>query len=107
MSIDNADVEGMRESAEQLDAGKYYGLMACMITGRSWQSITNGIYRTPRSESEVSTVNVWNPNFCAISFQTQKVSEILQKIVQILDIRSVWNLNCLETEQLLSVWNPY
>jgi aarF domain-containing kinase len=56
MSIDNADIEGMKESAERLDAGKYYGLMACMITGRSWQSIVKGIYRTPRSSSEVKTV---------------------------------------------------
>ena len=54
ISIDTADVEGMKESAEQLDAGKYYGLMACMITGRSWNSIVNGIYRTPRSATEVS-----------------------------------------------------
>ena len=53
MSIDNADVEGMQESADKLNAGKYYGLMACMITGRSWQAIINGIYRTPRTSSEV------------------------------------------------------
>jgi hypothetical protein len=57
MSIDNADIEGMRESAEKLDAGKYYGLMACMITGRSWQAIVNGIYRTQRSSSEVSKLS--------------------------------------------------
>jgi hypothetical protein len=40
-----------------LDAGKYYGLMACMITGRSWQAIVNGIYRTQRSSSEVSKLS--------------------------------------------------
>lgn len=64
-SIDNADVEGMQESAETLNAGKYYGLMACMITGRSWQSIVKGIYRTPRSSGEV-----WE-------FSNEKVSSIL------------------------------
>ena len=53
LSIDNADVDGMKESAEKLDAGKYYGLMACMITGRSWSSIVRGIYRTPKTSSEV------------------------------------------------------
>jgi aarF domain-containing kinase len=52
-SIENADVKGMQESAESLNAGKYYGLMACMITGRSWDSIVRGIYRTPRSSGEV------------------------------------------------------
>lgn len=56
MCIDTADVEGMKESAEKLNAGKYYGLMACMITGRSWQSIVKGIYRTPKTSSENSEV---------------------------------------------------
>ena len=57
LSIDNADVEGMKESAEKLDAGKYYGLMACMITGRSWSAIVKGVYRTPKTTSEVGKLD--------------------------------------------------
>ena len=65
LSIDNADVEGMKDSAEKLDAGKYYGLMACMITGRSWPAIVKGIYRTPKTASEASPA-YWSTS-CVLS----------------------------------------
>ncbi|KAJ9587302.1 hypothetical protein L9F63_019178, partial [Diploptera punctata] len=44
-SILNKDKEGMRQHSENLGVGNLYFLLACMITGRTWDAIMSGINR--------------------------------------------------------------
>ncbi|KAJ9578166.1 hypothetical protein L9F63_024973, partial [Diploptera punctata] len=41
-SILNKDKEGMRQHSENLGVGNLYFLLACMITGRTWDAIMSG-----------------------------------------------------------------
>lgn len=45
MSLLNADVQGIKKEAEALGVGPMYGMLACMLTARSWDAITVGIDR--------------------------------------------------------------
>ncbi|XP_040567744.1 aarF domain-containing protein kinase 1 [Lepeophtheirus salmonis] len=49
-NILNADVEGIRHSADKLGVGELYGLFACMVTGRSWNSIQHGIDKSKKNK---------------------------------------------------------
>lgn len=51
-SILNADVEGIKNSADSLGVGQLYGLFACMATGRSWNSIQKGIDKAEKNSAE-------------------------------------------------------
>ncbi|MCL4130195.1 UNVERIFIED_CONTAM: hypothetical protein GTU68_059519, partial [Idotea baltica] len=42
-SILNADLKEVEAGARKLGLGELYGLFACMVTGRSWDSIAKGI----------------------------------------------------------------
>ena len=53
LSILNADQKGIREYADKLGVGQLYGLFACMVSGRSWTSITKGIDRAEKTAAEV------------------------------------------------------
>ena len=52
-SILNADVEGIKNSADSIGVGQLYGLFACMATGRSWNSIQKGIDKAEKNSAEV------------------------------------------------------
>jgi len=52
LSILNADQDGIRNYADKLGVGSLYGLFACMVAGRSWDSITKGIDRTEKNKAE-------------------------------------------------------
>jgi len=52
LSILNADQSGIRTYADKLGVGSLYGLFACMVAGRSWDSITKGIDRTEKNQAE-------------------------------------------------------
>ncbi|XP_078674632.1 aarF domain-containing protein kinase 1-like [Branchiostoma floridae x Branchiostoma belcheri] len=47
-----ADVEGIKEYSKRLGAGDMYGLLACMVSARSWGALTRGIDKTPISDGE-------------------------------------------------------
>ncbi|XP_035665840.1 aarF domain-containing protein kinase 1-like [Branchiostoma floridae] len=47
-----ADVEGIKEYSKRLGAGEMYGLLACMVSARSWGALTKGIDKTPISVGE-------------------------------------------------------
>lgn len=48
-------MEGIKTHSEELGVGEFYGLFACMVTGRSWQSISSkeGITQIKFSKDEV------------------------------------------------------
>ncbi|KAK3886655.1 hypothetical protein Pcinc_009209 [Petrolisthes cinctipes] len=52
MSILNADLDSIQKYGNQLGVGELYGLFACMVTGRSWNSISQGIDKTKRTYQE-------------------------------------------------------
>lgn len=53
LSILDADLEAIKHYGNQLGVGELYGLFACMVTGRSWDSITAGIDKKKRTAAEV------------------------------------------------------
>ena len=52
-SILKADEDGMQKNADRLGVGELYGLFACMVTGRSWNSIRKGIDKSEKNAAEV------------------------------------------------------
>jgi aarF domain-containing kinase len=53
LAMINADVEGMRRHADAMNVGHMFGLFACMLSARSWNSLTAGITKNEFSEAEV------------------------------------------------------
>jgi aarF domain-containing kinase len=57
MSILNIDRKAMREHSSNLGIkGDLYGLFACMVTGRPWETVMNGITKTRQSKEEVGSM---------------------------------------------------
>lgn len=52
-SILAADIKGIKQYSDVLGAGEMYGLFACMLTARSWESVSKGIDKIDLSQSEV------------------------------------------------------
>ena len=52
-SLINADLEGIKQSSEALGVKEMYGLLACILTARSWDVITTGIDQGPITDDEV------------------------------------------------------
>ncbi|XP_053331216.1 aarF domain-containing protein kinase 1 isoform X2 [Spea bombifrons] len=51
-----ANMEGVRKYSQRLGAGEMYGLFACMLTARSWDSVNRGIKKSPASTGEVQEI---------------------------------------------------
>ena len=47
------DMKGVERHSRSLGAGDLYALFACVLTARSWTSVTAGISSTPVTHSEV------------------------------------------------------
>ena len=52
MSVLNRDVPGIKSHSKALNVGDLAELFACMVTGRSWASITAGIDRQGKTVAE-------------------------------------------------------
>lgn len=50
------DMKGIERYSRRLGAGDLYPLFACVLTGRSWSSVSTGISQTPVTNAEVSHV---------------------------------------------------
>ncbi|KAG5895660.1 hypothetical protein JTB14_008669 [Gonioctena quinquepunctata] len=75
LSILNRDRKGMRNHCKNLGIdGDAYGLFACMVTGRTWDSIVKGIDQENMSKSEVKFLK---QNFTGL---LPKISEVLQNV---------------------------
>lgn len=54
MSILDNDLVRLKELTKTLNIEDYFGIFACIITGRSWDAIVEGIKKVKYSEAEVS-----------------------------------------------------
>lgn len=55
-SLIQSDLEGIKQSSKALGVEEMYGLLACILTARSWEVITNGgIDQGPVTDDEVCT----------------------------------------------------
>ena len=52
-SLITSDLEGIKQSSEALGVKEMYGLLACILTARSWDVVTTGIDQGPITENEV------------------------------------------------------
>ena len=48
-----ADIDGIKKYSTALGAGDMYGLFACMLTARSWDTVTTGIDKVAQTAEEV------------------------------------------------------
>lgn len=54
LSILDKDKQGMKEHCDKLGVGDLYALFACMVSGRTWDSIESGLDKTKFTAREVS-----------------------------------------------------
>ena len=55
-AIINRNVPAIKTSADKLGVGSLFGLFACMVTGRSWTSIQQGVDVAERSAGESAEI---------------------------------------------------
>ena len=53
LSILNRDVEKLKEDTKRFDSEVYYGLLACIVAGRSWNAIIKGVDKVKYTNFEV------------------------------------------------------
>jgi len=56
LAMIGGDVEKIKIQSERLNVGDLYGLLACMVAGRSWDSIQAGIGETEKSQAEANEI---------------------------------------------------
>lgn len=54
LSLIKADLPGIKHWSDRLGVGHMYGLLACVVSGRSWNAISKGIDKNEFSEKEVT-----------------------------------------------------
>ena len=52
-SLIESDLEGIKQSSKKLGVEEMYGLLACILTARSWDVVTTGIDQGPVTDDEV------------------------------------------------------
>jgi len=55
-AIIRRDVEGIKAAADTLGVGDLYGLFACMVTARSWNTIQKGVEVSEKNKSELDEI---------------------------------------------------
>ncbi|XP_046426364.1 aarF domain-containing kinase 1 [Neodiprion fabricii] len=74
LAILNGDRIQMRKYAETLGVGDLYGLLVCMVSGRSWDTIMAGIQKTKFTDSERDAFQEELPNVLP------QISEVLERV---------------------------
>ncbi len=54
MAIIEKDVKKIEKLTERFNVKDYYGMFACIVSGRSWDSINKGIVDNKYTEAEVN-----------------------------------------------------
>ncbi|XP_041071263.1 aarF domain-containing protein kinase 1 isoform X3 [Carcharodon carcharias] len=73
-SLIRTDMKGIEMYSKRLGAGDLYPLFACMLTARSWASITKGIDQMPVSKTEDMEIRV-----NAVKY-LPRINELLNKV---------------------------
>lgn len=74
LSILAADVNGIKKYSQVLGAGDMYGLFTCMVTARSWESVSAGIDKQSRTQSETEEIQQF------VSTYIPEISQLLNSI---------------------------
>ncbi|KAH0568067.1 aarF domain-containing kinase 1 [Cotesia glomerata] len=74
LAILDRDKDAMRKYCGQLGVEDMYGLLACMVSGRTWDAVMTGIERTKYSSDEKVQFQTEIPNLLP------QISEILERV---------------------------
>lgn len=62
-SMIEQDMDGVKAYSVALGVGEYYGLFACMVAGRSWESIQGGISQKKLTKEELTEIQTGAMDF--------------------------------------------
>lgn len=88
LAILDGDREAMKEQCARLGVADYYGLLACMVSGRTWDKIMSGVRKTRYDSREKQ------------EFQ-QNIPDLLPQISTVLDRVNRQMLLILKTNDLM------
>ncbi|XP_012285281.1 uncharacterized aarF domain-containing protein kinase 1 [Orussus abietinus] len=74
LAILNGDKTAMKTHCTNLGVSDMYGLLACMVSGRTWNTILSGVQKTKYSSSERDIFHREIPNMLP------QISEVLQNV---------------------------
>lgn len=74
MSLLNADIEGMKKVGDEMGVGNLYGMLACILSARSWSAVSKGIRTVKTSQSEREHIKAFVADNLSI------ITEILRKV---------------------------
>lgn len=86
-SIIAADLEGIKRYSKAIGAGDMYGIFACMLTARSWDSLAVGIDKRQRSEQEDREVREHAAMY--ISEITQLLGKVPRQMLLLLKVNDL------------------
>ena len=73
-AIISADLEGIKEYSEKMHVGEYYGIFACMLSARTWNTVVSGMKRTPFSQNEMQELRD------SVSIYLTDISSVLNRV---------------------------
>jgi aarF domain-containing kinase len=74
MSILQADLVKLKNLTENFDLGEYFAAFACVVTGRSWESVNEGIVKVKYTENEGKLIRENSPKYL------REISIVLNRI---------------------------
>lgn len=73
-AIISADLDGIKKYSEKMGVGDQYGLFACMLSARTWDTVVNGLEKTPLSQNEMNELRG------SIGFYLSDISSVLNRV---------------------------
>ncbi|XP_043476924.1 aarF domain-containing kinase 1 [Leptopilina heterotoma] len=74
LAILDGDKDAMKEHCTKLGVGDFYGLLSCMVSGRTWDTIIHGVQKKKYSKTEKELFQKEIPNLLP------QISNVLQKV---------------------------
>jgi aarF domain-containing kinase len=75
MSILKVDHDGMKQHAHNLGVeGRMWGLFACMVTGRPWETVQSGVDKVQQTKTEKDIMQVQG------SLVLPQISDVLEQV---------------------------
>lgn len=74
LAILDGDLAAMKKYSTQLGVGDYYGLLACMVSGRTWNTIIGGMRKSKYNPTEKEQFQREIPNLLP------KISNVLDRV---------------------------